>query len=486
MIEFPRKWVMLLEWRVMVSMTGTIILKQPQKLVLELFVWWTMSQISCQTETWSDVLCFTGLSAALRRADVGFVMGSGADVAKEVADIVILGTLRLWKRMKWIFGFVNFFLECELMMWFFCLFFYFDWIWVKMTIFRRWQERFCMDAQFSNRYASSLCSSPPSTLHQCVLYFWGHFLATIFLWPCKKSSREYHCDYLMSEDVWYAISRIQLLWVNLVMDTFAALAFGGEPPIDSYMDERPIKREANIINTYMWSSIIANGLYIAVLSIVFLTSHTVKVRCCFSLFYMCDIFSFCDLWYNVLGNVCTRWSSEWGCVSHSFFLLFHLHFKLQRFQCQVSIGLFPFNWCVVSARGSSGRVSGYEPEGCGFKSRRAQFFLTFSALWTSFYRHRTPSTNLTANLLENRNFLIVETFIFCVQVVMTYVGGKWLRTVGLHFSEWMTVTLLSITIIPFDLFRKVVIVPYLKRKRLGDNLRSPFEHRHNAPFHDFV
>jgi cation transport ATPase len=41
------------------------------------------------------VLCFTGLSAALRRADVGFVMGSGADVAKEVADIVILGTLRL-------------------------------------------------------------------------------------------------------------------------------------------------------------------------------------------------------------------------------------------------------------------------------------------------------------------------------------------------------------------------------------------------------
>jgi magnesium-transporting ATPase (P-type) len=79
------------------------------------------------------------------------------------------------------------------------------------------------------------------------------------------------------------------------MDTFAALAFGGEPPIDSYMDERPIKREANIINTYMWSSIIANGLYIAVLSIVFLTSHTVKVRCCFSLFYMCDIFSFCDL-----------------------------------------------------------------------------------------------------------------------------------------------------------------------------------------------
>jgi branched-subunit amino acid ABC-type transport system permease component len=80
----------------------------------------------------------------------------------------------------------------------------------------------------------------------------------------------------------------------------------------------------------------------------------------------------------------------------------------------------------------------------------------------------------------------VEAFIFGVQVVMTYVGGKWLRTVGLHFSEWMTVTLLALTIIPFDLLRKVVIVPYLKRKRLGHNLRSVIERPQRALFHDFV
>jgi hypothetical protein len=48
---------------------------------------------------------------------------------------------------------------------------------------------------------------------------------------------------------------------------------------------------------------------------------------------------------------------------------------------------------------------------------------------------------------------------------MTYVGGKWLRTVGLFFSEWMFVLLLALTIIPFDLLRKLFIVPRLQKKR---------------------
>jgi magnesium-transporting ATPase (P-type) len=61
------------------------------------------------------------------------------------------------------------------------------------------------------------------------------------------------------------------------MDTFAALAFGGEPPLEVYMNEKPIQREENIINSYMWSSIIANGLYIAILSMLFLTSDSIKV-----------------------------------------------------------------------------------------------------------------------------------------------------------------------------------------------------------------
>merc|ERR1712146_494852 len=63
---------------------------------------------------------------------------------------------------------------------------------------------------------------------------------------------------------------IQLLWVNLVMDTFAAIAFGGEPALERYMREKPIPRDAPVISPAMWSSIIFNGVYIAVVCILFL------------------------------------------------------------------------------------------------------------------------------------------------------------------------------------------------------------------------
>lgn len=54
------------------------------------------------------------------------------------------------------------------------------------------------------------------------------------------------------------------------MDTLAALAFGGEPALSAYLDEKPISREAPIIDGPMWSSILFNGSFIAFASITFL------------------------------------------------------------------------------------------------------------------------------------------------------------------------------------------------------------------------
>jgi Ca2+-transporting ATPase len=282
-------------------------------------------------------------SAALRRADVGFVMGSGADIAKEVADIVILDD--------------NFSAVTKAVLY-------------GRTIFKSIRKFIVFQSTIN---LASTC-----------IVFLGPFLGYDF-----------------------PLTLIQLLWVNLVMDTLAALAFGGEPPLDTYMEEKPIKREANIINTYMWSSIIANGLYIALLSILFLTSNTIK-----------------------------RMFVRNGMMNEDAFLT----------------GFF-----------------------CFFI-----FISNFNA-----FNVRTPSTNLTAHLLENRNFLAVETFIFCVQVIMTYIGGKWLRTVGLLLSEWITVIVLSVTIIPYDVLRKLFVVPRLKRKRSRSSSRSDIE-RYDETMHDFV
>jgi magnesium-transporting ATPase (P-type) len=72
------------------------------------------------------------------------------------------------------------------------------------------------------------------------------------------------------------LSITQILWVNLVMDTLAALAFGGEPALRRFMRERPKKREENIISGYMWSSILVGALLTFGLSMFFLLSNFPK------------------------------------------------------------------------------------------------------------------------------------------------------------------------------------------------------------------
>lgn len=56
----------------------------------------------------------------------------------------------------------------------------------------------------------------------------------------------------------------QLLWINIIMDTFAALALSTDPPRPRTMQEKPIPRDANVITGSMGISILVNGLYQAI------------------------------------------------------------------------------------------------------------------------------------------------------------------------------------------------------------------------------
>jgi Ca2+-transporting ATPase len=57
------------------------------------------------------------------------------------------------------------------------------------------------------------------------------------------------------------LNAVQLLWVNLIMDTFAALALATDPPNDSLFDRSPEKRTASLINLTMWKMIIGQSIY---------------------------------------------------------------------------------------------------------------------------------------------------------------------------------------------------------------------------------
>lgn len=72
------------------------------------------------------------------------------------------------------------------------------------------------------------------------------------------------------------LTMTQLLWLNIIMDTLAGLAFAGESALQRYMLEKPLRRDEPLINADMWSSILINGVFIALISILFLTSDLIR------------------------------------------------------------------------------------------------------------------------------------------------------------------------------------------------------------------
>ncbi len=151
-------------------------------------------------------------SPALSNADIGFGLGSGTEVAKEASSIVVLDD-----NIQSITNAVHY----------------------GRTIYRSIQKFITFQLTVN--------------VGAIAIAFLGPFLG--FKLP---------------------LTMIQLLWVNLIMDTLAALAFSGEPPLPGHMQEKPKRREEPLITPYMWSSILFNGFFITIISVFFLKVGAVR------------------------------------------------------------------------------------------------------------------------------------------------------------------------------------------------------------------
>ena len=143
---------------------------------------------------------------ALKKANVGFAMGSGTEVAKEAADIVILDNNILSISKAILYG---------------------------RTIFKSIRKFVIY------QLTVNMCALTLSIIGSLI------GIAT-------------------------PITIVQMLWLNMIMDTFSGIAFSFEPPLAEYMMENPKKKNTPIINKYMYSQIIWTGLYCAFLCILFL------------------------------------------------------------------------------------------------------------------------------------------------------------------------------------------------------------------------
>ncbi|QHO57259.1 Calcium-transporting ATPase 8, plasma membrane-type [Arachis hypogaea] len=102
------------------------------------------------------------------------------------------------------------------------------------------------------------------------------------------------------------LNAVQLLWVNLIMDTLGALALATEPPTDHLMDRPPVGRREPLITNIMWRNLLIQAMYqVSVLlvlnfrgrSILGLThdkyDHAIKVKntLIFNAFVLSQIFN---------------------------------------------------------------------------------------------------------------------------------------------------------------------------------------------------
>lgn len=71
-----------------------------------------------------------------------------------------------------------------------------------------------------------------------------------------------------SEDETSVLKAIQLLWVNLIMDTFAALALATDPPTPSMLKRKPEPKSAPLITLTMWKMIIGQSIYQLVVCLI--------------------------------------------------------------------------------------------------------------------------------------------------------------------------------------------------------------------------
>ena len=246
---------------------------------------------------------------ALKKADVGFAMGSGTEVAKEASDIVILDNNFMSIAQSVLYG---------------------------RTIFKSIRKFIICQLTIN------LCSLTVSII--------GPFIG-----------------------IPVPITVVQMLWINMIMDTLSGLAFSYEPALNDYMKEPPKKKSDHIINRYMISQILVTGIYSSIICIFFMKS-------------------------SIINNIYTPIS------------------KLTAF-----FGLLIF----------------------------ISIFNALSA--------RTNRLNIIANIKKNKVFIAIIGFITIVQIFIIYKGGDLFRTHGLNMKEFIIMFILSISVLPIDFIRKIII-----------------------------
>jgi Ca2+-transporting ATPase len=171
----------------------------------------------------------------------------------------------------------------------------------------------------------------------------------------------------------------QMLWVNLIMDTFAALALASLPPSAIVMKDKPRKTTDFIISKAMWKSILGVGVFFVILLLGFV-----------QYFKHADITSLTDFSLAEYFANYFNFSIGNGLSPYELSLFFTIFVLLQF-------------WNMFNAK--------------AFMTGKSSF----------------------ANLKNSTGFIVIAVVILVGQLVIVTIGGEMFNVVPLQLMDWMKI-----------------------------------------------
>ena len=192
----------------------------------------------------------TNDAPALSKSDVGFSMNDGTDIAKEASDIILMDNN-------------------------------FSSIVIAMIYGRSIYENIRKFLQF--QLTVNFCA--------CIL---------VFLCSCIGNDTP--------------LTSIQMLWVNLIMDSLGSLALATEPPYDELLERKPTNKNESIINGRMWKHIVLQSIFeITILLIMYILAPKYIDEYNGDLVKLAEDLKFCA---TLPGNVTDVQKILYGTIEH--------------------------------------------------------------------------------------------------------------------------------------------------------------------------
>jgi len=257
------------------------------------------------------------------------------------------------------------------------------------------------------------------------------------------------------------LNAVQMLWVNLVMDTLGALALGTEPPIPELLQRKPYKRTSSLISRPMWRNILAQGFFqLGLLMFLMLAPHTFDVEegvKCFSYTYtakdiMWDLSttpptqtadpSKGDIWCKSFVGLCEAYPAGTGGAGPG---CFNKLLTTKDIENNVDVQ-FKFN-----------NLPGYYDTclDCHINDYTHGSFIFNTFIWCQIFNEFSSRVlfneiNIFKNLTKNYMFAIVMFFTVGAQVFLIEKGGEYLKTSPLTFRQWIETILLAVFTLPLS------------------------------------